>query len=336
MQSSGSANELIAYCEISGFPLDWLAGMRDAWKREYQSALLGQSNSVYPVHVHKDAMRFAVPLVPTPREVTQVKADLALLFRAGMLGVVRRRPTAEWEINLSAGRQPSWLAIGAEAEIRRRSVAPNVRAALESQVTQAEAALGPATLTAMILLTEQLAHEVYAPRKVATGQGEQEVYGFGYKVARSLVDHWTVQRSANMGDATMKLPAWEAWLRSNAEVWSQAIAGSAIDASAVETDARKDRRRLRDGLVTEAALRQLLEPAAAPLPPPPIVGTWYLHNNGLTTGPFGFDKLAAMVGSELKADSLLCPVGGQEWQPAAQVAQIAALFAPPPPPPPPR
>lgn len=335
MQPSGSSSELIAYCEISGFPLDWLAGMRDAWKREYQATLLGHSDSIYPVHVHKDQMRFAMPLVPTVREITHLKADLALLFRASLLGVVQRRASGEWQINLSPGRQPSWLAIGSETEIRRRSIAATVRAALETQVAAAETALGPLTLTALIQLTEHLAHDVYAPRKIKGGQGEQEIYGFGFKVARTLIDDWKAQRSAQMGDAAMKLPAWEAWLRANPDSWSQAVIGSANDAPTVETDARSDRRRLNDSLANEAALRKLLEPATIappPPPPPPMAGKWWLHSGGTTTGPFGFDQLADMLGGALNADTQLCPVGSQQWQTAAQTDGVGALFAPPPPP----
>ncbi|MFG0263469.1 MAG: SPFH domain-containing protein [Novipirellula sp. JB048] len=71
-------------------------------------------------------------------------------------------------------------------------------------------------------------------------------------------------------------------------------------------------------------------------PPPPPAATWHLAVEGQTRGPFSMQQMAAGVSSgEVKADSMVWTAGMQGWQTAADVPQLAGLFAAAPPPPPP-
>jgi membrane protease subunit (stomatin/prohibitin family) len=81
------------------------------------------------------------------------------------------------------------------------------------------------------------------------------------------------------------------------------------------------------------------QPAAAappPPPPPPAEVQWHVAANGQTTGPFGRAQLQGMIaaGTLTKASNVWA-AGQEGWKAAAEVPEIAALFAQVPPPPPP-
>ncbi len=74
----------------------------------------------------------------------------------------------------------------------------------------------------------------------------------------------------------------------------------------------------------------------AAAPPPPPVAAFHVAVNGQTQGPFSIAQLGgAIQQGQLTAASLVWTQGMAAWTPAAQVPQLAALFAPVPPPPPP-
>jgi CheY-like chemotaxis protein len=63
---------------------------------------------------------------------------------------------------------------------------------------------------------------------------------------------------------------------------------------------------------------------------------YYLYDGKTTSGPFAAPELAARP--DFGAETLVCPVGGDAWTPAAKFPDLAELLtpsAPPPPPPPP-
>lgn len=73
---------------------------------------------------------------------------------------------------------------------------------------------------------------------------------------------------------------------------------------------------------------------AAPAVPPPPPAAFHVTANGMTTGPFTAEQLAA---SGITPETLVWMAGMPGWTPAGQVAALAPIFrraAPPPPPPP--
>lgn len=71
-------------------------------------------------------------------------------------------------------------------------------------------------------------------------------------------------------------------------------------------------------------------------PPPPIPAAWHVTENGQSLGPYTIEQLAqAAQQRQLAPTTLVWTAGMSGWTPAAQVPQLANLFAPPPPPPPP-
>jgi hypothetical protein len=93
----------------------------------------------------------------------------------------------------------------------------------------------------------------------------------------------------------------------------------------------------------EGARPAAITPPAAAAPAPPAAAAraddgalYYLAIRGQTTGPLSGGQIAAgLRGGDIPANALVCPVGGQAWQPVTACPAIAALLPPPPPPPPP-
>ena len=72
-------------------------------------------------------------------------------------------------------------------------------------------------------------------------------------------------------------------------------------------------------------------------PPPPPVTQFFVAVNGQQTGPFGEQQLQQMIQSgQVTKESLLWKNGMAAWTAAAQVSEVAHLFAQAPPPLPPQ
>jgi membrane protease subunit (stomatin/prohibitin family) len=72
-------------------------------------------------------------------------------------------------------------------------------------------------------------------------------------------------------------------------------------------------------------------------PPLPPVEQWFVGANGQQLGPFDRGQLAQQVsGGALRQDTLVWKAGMPQWTPAAQVPEMAQLFAATPPPLPPQ
>ena len=75
---------------------------------------------------------------------------------------------------------------------------------------------------------------------------------------------------------------------------------------------------------------------STPPPPPPVNSSFYIAQNGQTTGPFTMEVLKDMaLNGQLTKTTYVCKVGSQSWVLAENVVEIAALFSLMPPPPPP-
>lgn len=79
-------------------------------------------------------------------------------------------------------------------------------------------------------------------------------------------------------------------------------------------------------------------PTPPPPPPPPPVLSFFVAENGQTTGPFDLNTLKLRAGAgAFTPQSLVWREGQAGWLSAAQVPELASVFSavPPPPPPPP-
>lgn len=86
-----------------------------------------------------------------------------------------------------------------------------------------------------------------------------------------------------------------------------------------------------------ANMGQQVNPAN--MPPPPQQSLYHISLNGQTAGPFNVAQLQQLAAAgQLHAAVHVWTAGMAAWEPAAKVAEVAALlqqFTPPPPPPPP-
>jgi hypothetical protein len=74
--------------------------------------------------------------------------------------------------------------------------------------------------------------------------------------------------------------------------------------------------------------------AAAVPPPLPAAAVWHVAAGGSASGPFGMAQLHAEVqAGRLTPATLVWTAGMSGWEPAGQLAALAALFGPPSPPP---
>lgn len=334
----GSRHTLVCYCELSAFPIDFLAGARDAWKREYEAGLFGNAGADFPLHIDRDLLRFPPPIIPTQQEIDRLKAALDLLLQAALMRVVARNRGGWYEFNPATSGPANWIRIGTEAEVRRRGIHPQFQNAIAGRVQAITDSAGPTMLSALAILADQLADQAYRPRTEKTRLGgEILVHGFGHKVARQLATRLRTRRDQQQTGAPGRIATLEQALAATLQTWSEAMPGSGKDAPRLETDSEAPRRILMPDYLTEAAFEALLAPAAAAPPPPPLPDAqrWYVAEGSGYAGPFGCAELLPLLGSRLTAATLVCPVGGQAWVPAAAVPAIAAMLAPPPPPPPP-
>ncbi|WP_439545056.1 tubulin-like doman-containing protein [Sandarakinorhabdus sp.] len=342
--AAGEASELICYCELSGFPLDWLAGMRDSWRYEYIENISGRVNNPYPIHTHRDYTHFAMPVVPEQAEIDRLRSDLTLFLKATMIGRLERSADGDWKVSVARpGKPRNLLAIGTEAQIRRSEIAPNLRREIQTQIAEFEADAGPGLLSAAAKLAEFFAWTIYTPIKTRLdGQNELEIYGFGHKQSLEIHAYWLKLRSERAPGQEDQFDKWDEKLGDDFDTWSSSVAGSGSDAPRDETNAIADRRSLKRDWQNEAAFADLLylhqappsAPDGPPPPPPPpsqSAEKWWLAADGQTTGPFTRDALVHRLGSGFGADSQVCPVGSSSWQTAASVISLADLFPPPPP-----
>lgn len=76
--------------------------------------------------------------------------------------------------------------------------------------------------------------------------------------------------------------------------------------------------------------------ASVPPPPAPPALAFHVAVNGQTNGPFDLNALRGQaLSGQLHGGSMVWMAGMAGWLPAAQVSELASLFAAPPPPPPP-
>jgi hypothetical protein len=106
-------------------------------------------------------------------------------------------------------------------------------------------------------------------------------------------------------------------------------------------DRRGSRHRQRDRAAWDAAKEEVAaaeraQPASAPSAPPPPPIEWHFVEAGEARGPYSAAALEdRMRTGRLERGTLVWCAGMPEWQPAGDVAALAALFGPPPVPEPP-
>ena len=366
IEESGVRGRLICYCELSGFPLDVLAPLRDAWRKSYDKETTARDP--LPLHNHQDYLRFPLPLVPSPDELMHQRELLALFLRAAMYGLLRRgvyassdgRDDPRYYVDMS---RHDYQSVGTERKVRLKGFEANHLARLRQLVDEFEAARSPWQWGALAALARWNARRGYAPPRERDAAGnDSRPTGLGYQVCFALADEFA--RRAAAEEAAIDAGAIDG-LYEDVEVFTVPIASSLGDVEHSEanrdpddapdmraTDKRAiDLKRFDDATLRTAADQPVsvtpiirVAPAESrPTPPPaPPTPSFYVVKDGATTGPYGMDGLADLRrrGDLIETTLVYDAEGGDRWVPAGSEPLLATLFEPtaprrPPPPPPP-
>ena len=363
IEESGVRGRLICYCELSGFPLDVLAPLRDAWRKSYDKETTARNP--LPLHNHQDYLRFPLPVVPSPDELLHQRELLALFLRAAMYGLLRRgvyassdgRDDPRYYVDMS---RHDFQSVGTERKVRLKGFEANHLARLRQLVDEFEATRSPWQWGALTALARWNARRGYAPPRERDAAGnDSRPTGLGYQVCFALADEF--DRRAVAGDvAAIDADAIDR-LYETVDSFTVPIVTSLGDVEHSEanrdpddapemraTDKRAiDPKRFDDATLEAAAGRSGAATSAPPSgrpvpPPPPPASLFYVLADGATTGPFDMTRLADMRrrGEIVEATLVYDAERGDRWLRAEDEPLLGKLFEkqaavcrPPPPPP---
>ena len=358
---SGVPGRATFYVELAGVPLDVLTQLRTDWREAYQKQLVAPD--AFPLHNHKDILRFPDPVALKAADIEKLKGVLDLFLRGVAFGVLKRDSRG---VAVGPGRAPPYLldmgggdlqAVGAERTLRRRGFAAHHRARLERLLAEAEGDLGPVRMLGASALFQFLSNRAYAKRRDVSFDQEERIGGVAHHVAAELARRWYDRARAQEGGGGYDPRSVRETLFDRIADWTLPVEGSLEDVDALEanrdsTDApamrATDKRQVDRPRFTEASLRRVAgldaEPAAAAAadapPPPPLGrtgGPWYLNLPGLQQTRLDLAAVRAQAAAgALTAQTLVFDAAdpGAGWRPADRSTGLAELFAAPPPPPP--
>lgn len=348
---SGTPGKLVCYVELSGFPAPALTPL-PTYLASYR-----KESQLIPLHTHKRTSQFVQPIQLTQEQYRQLAEDFKLYLHAIALGVLKRRADDKYEILIDGDN----FAVGDEFAVRQNGLDALQRAEIVEQVRRRLNTLhSPQQLAALVALFDDCRKQAYRPLKRSGEGGNAETLflTFPYKLAELLMREYE-QRLAE--HPASQVQSWKERAAGQLERFAERLAGSRGDVYADEVHPEhREKLQLRAEFFQAGWLEQQLGAAAAPAsvafsaaaapapqaavplappgslpPPPPGVPLqpqydYHLSVAGQTYGPYSFALLQQYVQSgHVARDSLLWREGLANWQPAAQLAELAGLFAPP-------
>jgi hypothetical protein len=349
-------NRIIFYCELSGLPLDSIIPLRDNWRAHYRDE---KQNGQLPLHNHRNATRFANPVVPSSDDIKRIRETMSLFLRGVCFGLLERNPgpDAAYTIKLGDG---DVLEVGSERDIRADGFLSSVhKRELEDSVARFESRLKPIQLLAAAALLEWTGKRAYASRKVQTTETVSErIPGLVQMVAIEVAGNYdkrfkSIPASGGIADPVTTRQA----LRDSVPQWTTQIPESVADtdpsdtnrdASEADSLRAEDKRTIVLDLFEPESLEEMVRVttrkpsvATAPKPPTPPVQApspsgrmfkqWSKPEGaakGIQLGPFSasviLDKIAT---GEVLAGTKLWPMDQQAWIEAEKVSEFAELFS---------
>jgi hypothetical protein len=362
IEESGVRGRIICYCELSGFPLDALAPLRDDWRKAYEKEL--DKRGGLPLHNHEDKLRFPNPVVPTNEQLAQQRETLAIFFKALVAGILERGSMIQeaacdnesYYVDMSSHDLQS---VGTERSIRRIGFKPIHLDRIRKKIEDFESGLGAVQFAALAALADWNARHAYTPKlELDAEKRETRLPGLGHQVFTELAAEYNRRARTAVDVRSLPVPPGEVSERLSRRIaeFTRAVEGSLSEVEATEANrdpqARLEHRATDKRMIDAAAFKAEslagmiavraapAEQAAAPaMPPPPPQApavSYYVAENGATQGPFGMPELREMrrSGRLDKATLVYAEVGGTDWVPAGGEAALKPLFAPAPPPPP--
>lgn len=341
-EETGIPGKLTCYIEFSGLPLTTLRPLHN-WRKSYDAQ--EKSDSKAPVNTSIRKSSFVHPLHPTPEEVKNMESDFRNFLLAIGLGVLKRRPTdGQYQIT----RKGNKLAIGVERLVRLDGISEEYRDEVLEQVNlQLDKARSAVQLCALSVLFDMYTEEAYKSRVIIVNEQERTVSGMGHFVCTRLSKHFhdkfIIRAKGERIEDTVGLARQ---LRERINQWTELIDHSQEDGYTHEVGQGASEKRLvkpefydlhwLQGIVSAAGMGVPAAPSFAPAfapPAPPVPGTsFFVLVNNLPAGPVGVGEMRVMViARSVTPQTLVCPVGGQQWVAAGAVAELAPLFVAAPP-----
>lgn len=351
---SGTPGKLVCYSELSGVPLNTITPMRSTYRDAYQRERYG-----IPLHTHRDVVRFPDPIVPDEAAINEQRQRVKTYLQSVGLGILQRgSEPARGETGDKAPayfiqRNPGeWSSIGVERFVLEAAPADTL-ALLRERSDTADASLMPLQWLALSALFRYYQQSVY-PKKVVTNfyQQEEDIPRFESAVAGALAQEYYTRymRGVNTPAERERASALVETLYEQIDKWTRDIPGSAADIVRESgSPANRAKRAVIAAAFEEPALHALIGERPAPIvvpggtggisTPPPLPGTarYHIGIQGTAKGPFYLDDLRSCIADgSLRPETLVWKEGLANWMPAAQVAEVAALFVGGQPPPLPR
>ena len=333
--NSGLRDRILIYCELSGIPLDSIDPLRTDWRIAYQ---LEQKRPM-PLHTHRQSERFPDPVVPTTREIEEMRRNMGLFIRGVAYGILQRgaRPGEPYQIDLGGG---DWGDAGTERVIRSSGFSRH-RDKVQNRVEAFEHGLGKLQLLAAAALIGWTGERVYAARKSRIGPTQTDrIPGLVQILAGEITQDLRERAATIQGAPSDVTDAFETLSRTIPD-WTTALPGSAADADphdanqdpsdAPETRAQ-DKRRIVPERFTETSLSRLLQPAtAAGAPPrdePSSTGAaWHLSIAKQLSGPFALAEMRVLAGNgTLREGTNIRLLGSTQWQRVRDVPVLLDLL----------
>ena len=334
--NSGLRDRILIYCELSGIPLDSIDPLRTEWRISYQ---LEQKRPL-PLHTHRNAERFPDPVVPTTREIEEMRRNMGLFIRGVAYGILVRgtRPGQPYQIDLGGG---DWGDAGSERVIRSSGFSRH-RDKVQGRIEAFERELTPIQLLAAACLIAWTGERVYAARMARIGPNQTDripglVQTLALELSRQLRD-----RAAHRTGAPppAEADALFATLKRAIPAWTEALPGSDVDADPHDAnrdpddvpEARAaDKRRILPGRFTPEVLRSFAGASgqsASPSAPGAAAASWHLSIAKRLSGPYALSQMAVLAAQGTLTDGTnVRRLGSPAWQRVRDVPELLALLS---------
>ncbi|MCQ8279430.1 GYF domain-containing protein [Acetobacteraceae bacterium KSS8] len=332
--NSGLRDRILIYCELSGIPLDSIDPLRTDWRIAYQ---LEQKRPM-PLHTHRQSERFPDPVVPTTREIEEMRRNMELFVRGVAYGILQRgaRPGEPYQIDLGGG---DWGDAGTERVIRSSGFSRH-RDKVQSRVEAFEQGLSKLQLLAAAALIGWTGERVYAARKSRIGPTQTDRIPGLVQILASEIAADLRERAATIPTAPADIASAYAALSRSIPDWTVALPGSATDADPHDANQdpsdppetrAQDKRRIVPERFTDAALARLLQPDAATTTLPRDEATptaaWHLSIAKQLSGPFSLAEMRVLAGNgTLREGTNVRLLGSAQWQRVRDVPVLLDLL----------
>jgi Tubulin like len=363
IEESGVKGRIICYCELSGFPLDAVAPLRDEWRKSYEKIL--NSRDPIPLHNHQDYLRFPMPVVPTPDELAQQKKSLTFFLRAVLCNILSRgannadsetyRNDPRYYVDMS---RHDLQSVGSERKIKAKGFDASHLGRVKVLIDQFETRLSAVQLIALSAFARWTARHAYAPPREENVETQTRIPGLGYRVANALADEYMLMAKRSSGFATLpdnaekmlstlfdRVDNFTVDIPNSLDDLDHREANRDLDDNVANRGRNKrqlDAAKFIDATLTDIAMGKgsagpALVSVAEPQPtefsamPPPLGANaiaYYVLINGNGAGPFEWSSLEKMVQSgQLTATSQVCNArGGTSWGPASAEGALLPLL----------